>query len=230
MKTLLTIFFVYPLTLWAQIDTTHVIRPQTLKPIESEFIPGHSYSRYGGSARTQYIYDGLDVRHPKDLAPYILASGDPNAIGELNKYLNSRQTGNWLIAGGVVTAIVGGIIMGSNGPGSDGKFTMQQPYVCPTGYACGGNATAGTLVYGGQIAGYQTVTDTRRQNAFGAGGATLLGGVIMAGVGWGMHLPGQHFRRAVQYYNRSLKQQGISWHVSPYATFGNSGLGVIGHF
>ena len=173
------------------------------------------------------MYDGLDIK-AKNLAPYIMASGDPTAIHEFTAYMNSRHAGGWLIAGGVTSVLIGAIIMGSNGPGSDGKFTIQQPYVCPTGYACG--SSSGT-VYGGQIAGYQPVTDTQRKNTYNIGGVMLLSGAILAGIGWGMQLPGQHLRRAVQYYNRSLKQQqGISWQLKPYATYSNSGVGLVGQF
>ncbi|GAB2522674.1 hypothetical protein GCM10027085_11150 [Spirosoma aerophilum] len=175
------------------------------------------------------MYDGLDVRHAKDLGQYILASGDRDAIREFKSYISSRHTGGWLIAGGVTWAIIGAIVMGSNGPGSDGKFTTQQPYYCPTGYACGGTGISGT-VYGGQIAGYQTVTDMNRQNMHAKGGVFMLGGAILAGIGWGLTMPGAHLRRSVQLYNRSLKQQGISWRVTPYSSGSNSGIGLIGRF
>lgn len=226
MRYLLLLFLLSPFQLWAQADTLGPLRTSTLKPIESDLIPG--YGRYGTHVRTQYMYDGLDVRHPKELGQYILASGDANAIHEFKAYMGSRHTGGWLIAGGITSAIIGGIIMGSNGPGTNGKFTMQQPIVCPTGYACGGSL--GKMVYGGQIAGYQTVTDTQRQSVYATGGLMFLGGAILVGIGWGMNLPGQHFRRSVQYYNRALKQQGVSWRLTPYSTFSNSGVGLVGRF
>ncbi len=213
--------------MWAQADTLKPVRRDTLKLIENEMTTG--YGRYGANVQTRYIYDGLDVKHAKDLGQYIRASGDPHAIQEFNAYIGHRHTGGWLITGGITSAIIGGIIMASNGPGEDGKFTTQQPFVCPPGYACGGTGISGT-VYGGQVAGYQTVTDTQRKNTYSAGGVMLLGGAILAGIGWCMQLPGQHVRRAVQYYNRALKQRGVSWKLSPYSSYSNAGVGLVGRF
>ncbi|GAB3798182.1 hypothetical protein GCM10028819_18690 [Spirosoma humi] len=227
MKTLLLLLLLCPLSVWAQQDKIPLpVQGENLKPIESDLIPSYN-GRYGQQVKTQYVYDGLDIRRAKDLGQYIYASGDPNAIREFNAYISSRKAGGWLIAGGITSAIVGAIIMGSNGPGSDGKFIAQQPYVCPTGYACGGS---GGVVYGGQIAGYQAVTDTQRKNTYAAGGLTLLGGVLMAGIGWGLNMPGSHLRRSVQYYNRALKQRGISWQLTPYSSMANSGVGLVGRF
>lgn len=60
----------------------------------------------------------------------------------------------------------------------------------------------------------------------------LLSGAILAGIGWGMQMPGQHVRRAVQYYNRALKQPlpGVSWKFQPYSTLTNAGVGLVGQF
>ena len=230
MKTLFILLLCCPFQLWAQADTLVPALKENLKPIENDLLPAYYGGRYGNHVRTQYVYDGLDVRHPKDLGQYIYASGDPDAIREFDKYIGSRHAGGWLIAAGITSALIGGIIMGSNGPGADGKFTIKQPYICPAGYACGGSATGGGTVYGGQIAGYQTVTDTHRQSVYATGGVMFLGGVILAGIGWGMNIPGQHMRHAVQYYNRALKQRGISWRLSPYSTWSNSGVGLVGRF
>ncbi len=231
MKNLLLLLLLCPFGLWAQTDSLSPsllpYRQENLKPIESDLLPAYN-GRYGRSVRTQYTYDGLDVRRAKDLGPYIVASGNPEAIHEFNAYISSRKAGAWLIAGGLTSMIIGGIIMGSNAPGSDGKFTIKQPYVCPTGYACSG--PSGGVVYGGQIAGYQTGIDTDRQNTYAAGGLTLLTGAIMVGIGWGLNIPGQHVRRSVQYYNRALKQRGISWQLTPYSSLSNSGLGLHGRF
>ena len=227
MKTLLLLLLLSPLSLWAQQD--RIPSPgqgENLKPIESDLVPSYN-GRYGQQVKTQYMYDGLDVRHAKDLGQYIYASGDPDAIHEFNAYISSRKAGGWLIAGGLTAATVGAIIMGSNGPGSNGKFTLQQPYVCPTGYACGGS---GGVVYGGQIAGYQTMADTQRKNTYAAGGLTLLAGMLMTGIGWGLNMPGSHLRRSVQYYNRALKQRGLSWQLTPYSSLSNSGVDLVGRF
>ena len=227
MKNLLLILLLCPFGgLRAQIDSLSPYRKENLKPIESDLLPGY-YGRYGTGVRTQYTYDGLDVKRAMDLRPYIMASGDPAAIHEFNAYLTNRKTGGWLIAGGLTSMLIGGIIMGSNGPGSDGNFTVQQPYVCPSGYICGGSL--GT-VYGGQVAGYQTSTDTQRRNTYSAGGVTLLGGAILAGIGFCLNRPGQHVRHAVQYYNRALKQRNVSWQLKPYSSISASGVGLVGRF
>ncbi|AUD03046.1 hypothetical protein [Spirosoma pollinicola] len=229
MKTLLFLLLLGPMQLWAQqLTIPPPVQQENLKPIESDLVPAYN-GRYGQNVKTQYMYDGLDVRRAKDLGQYIYASGDPDAIQEFNTYIGSRKTGGWLIAGGITSALIGAIIMGSSGPGSDGKFTMQQPFYCPIGYACGGTGISGT-VYGGQIAGYQTVTDTHRQNTYATGGIMLLGGAILAGIGWGMNMPGQHFRRSVQYYNKALRQRGVSWQLKPYSSFSTSGVGLVGRF
>lgn len=227
MKTLLLLLFLCPLSVWAQQDRIPPpVQGENLKPIESDLVPSYN-GRYGQQVKTQYMYDGLDVRRAKDLGQYIYASGDPDAIHEFNAYISSRKAGGWLIAGGITSVLVGAIIMGSNGPGSDGKFTLQQPYICPKGYACGGS---GGVVYGGHIAGYQTMTDTQRKNTYAAGGLTLLGGMLMVGIGWGLNMPGSHLRRSVQYYNRAVKQRGISWQLTPYSSPANSGVGLVGRF
>ncbi|GAB3539361.1 hypothetical protein [Spirosoma fluminis] len=229
MKTILFPLLLVSFKLLAQSPVVpSLIQSDTLKLIESELQPGY-YNRYGQTVRSQYMYDGLDIK-AKNLKPYIMASGDPVAIREFQSYMNGRHTGGWLIAGGITSAIIGAIIMGSNGPNSNGKFIVQQPIVCPPGYACGGSATGGKLVYGGQIAGYQDVIDTKRQNTYAGGGITLISGAILAGIGWCMQIPGPHVRRAVQHYNRTLKQRGVSWQVKPYSSFSNSGVGLVGRF
>ena len=222
MTRLLLLFVMCSFTLSAQ--------PDTLKRIESDLLPSNYWAGYGWQPGTkiQYTYDGLDVR-AKDLGRYILASGDADAIREYNAYRSSRQAGGWLIAGGLLAIVIGTPIMLSNRPGSDGKFTTQQPFVCPTGSACG-STTTGKTVYGGQIAWYETVPDVKRERANMIGGITMLGGAILTGIGWGMNLPGQHVRRSVQYYNRALKQGGVSWQLTPYSTWGNSGVGLVGRF
>lgn len=222
MTRVLLLFVLCPFTLFAQ--------PDTLKPINSDLLPSNYWNGYGwhSGTKVQYTYDGLDIR-AKDLGRYILASGDADAIREYQAYRSSRQAGGWLIAGGIVAMAIGTPIMLSNRPNSDGKFTTQQPYVCPAGYACG-STTTGQMVYGGQIAGYQTVPDTKREKANVIGGMTMLSGAILVGIGWGMNLPGKHVRRAVQYYNRALRQQGVTWRLTPYSSWSSSGVGVVGRF
>ncbi len=224
MKRLLFLFLLSPLSLWAQIDSVQTLQQQDLKPIEHELIPG--YGRYGPTYSSQYMYDGLDIK-ARQLAPYIMASGEPTAIQEFNKYIQNRHTGGWLIGGGIVAMITGTIIGTSNSP-----VTVQQALTCPTGYACGGTSTTGyKQVYGGQVYGYQTVKDSDRETAVGVGVAMFLGGSIITGIGWGMNIPGKHVRKAVQFYNRALKQwQGISWQLQPYSSYSSAGIGLAGRF
>ncbi|MEZ0612058.1 hypothetical protein ACAW74_26345 [Fibrella sp. WM1] len=227
MNRLCLLLLLMPSLLFAQPDSVQTLRRQDLKPIETELVPGYYNRYYGPTVRPQYTYDGLDIK-TRDLVPYIQASGDPDAIREINTYISNRHTGGWLIAGGVAGMIVGTVMMASNAPGADGKFTMQQPYICPTGFACG---YSGGTVYGGQQAGTVTVPDNQRKNVFGAGFAVLLGGGILTSVGWCLNIPGQHVRRAVQYYNRSLRQeQRVSWHLQPGTPTTAAGLTLRGRF
>lgn len=218
MKNLILLLLVCSTPVWAQQTLLPPISADSLKPIGNELIPG--YGRYN-QVRTRYTYDGIDVRHAKDLGQYIMASGDPMAIHEFQSYIRSRHAGGWLIAGGVVSVIVGGIIMSSNAPGSNGFYTTQY-FQCPAGQYCG-TSVGGT---------YPTiqVPDVQRKNAFNAGSAVLLTGSLLAGIGWGLCMPGGHVRRSVQYYNRSLKQRGISWQMTPYSSLSSSGVGLLGKF
>ncbi len=190
MKTLFFLFLISPFQLWAQSDT--------LKPIGSDVTTG--YGRYGNGVRIRYMYDGIDVRSPKDLGHYILASGDVNAIQEFQSYQRSRQTGTLFVVLGTAAAVGGmiGLINARSAPDS------QNPFQGPARFTTGPTG----------------------------GGAFLVGltGTALIGLGWGMRLPGPHLRRAVQYYNRSLKRRGISWKMSPYSSFTNTGLGLIGRF
>jgi hypothetical protein len=228
MKTLLCLLLLGCLTSYAQPDTLRPLRREELKPITYDLMPTGTFTRYGyvHGSRTQYMYDGLDIR-AKALGPYIMASGDPTAIREFNAYLRNRQTGGLLIGGGIAAMLVGTIIMASNSPGADGKFTTQQAIVCPVGMVCGGSL--GT-VYGGQVVGYQSVTDTERRGGFTAGFVTLLTGGILTGIGWSMNIPGQRVRNAVQHYNRSLRQPGVSWEFKPYGSATSTGLSVAARF
>jgi hypothetical protein len=220
MKLILLLFLLSPLALRAQIDSVQTLRQSDLRPIENELIP--AYGRYGPTYSSQYMYDGLDIK-AKQLAPYIMASGEPTAIQEFNRYLGNRRTGGWLIGGGIVSMIVGTIVGTSNSP-----VTVQQPITCPTGFACGGSS--GT-VYSGGVIGYKTVVDSHRETAVNVGVAMFLGGAVLTGIGWGMQSPGNHVRKAVQFYNRALKQrQGISWQLQPYSSYSNSGIGLAGRF
>lgn len=123
MKTLLFLLTVLPLCAWAQPDTLRPIRPEELKPIESELQPAY-YGRYGTTVRSQYMYDGLDVRSPKELGKYILASGNGEAIREFQSYMSSRQTGTVFVVLGTGLSIGGliAIISARSSPQSSNPF------------------------------------------------------------------------------------------------------------
>lgn len=173
---------------------------------------------YGGwSGRTQYTYDGLDIR-AKDLRPYIMASGDPDAIQNFNAYMRSRYAGGWLIAGGIVTSIIGlsvGLSNDRTGEANRGPYTPN-----------------GTVINGMMCYGYCNPTpDRTNHGAVTTGVAMFLGGFLISATGAWMLRPGQRMRQAVQYYNRSLRQrQGISWQVQPYSNLSISGVGLVGRF
>lgn len=205
MKTLFIILALYPLFLYAQSDTLPPFHRDNLKPIESDLIPG--YGRYGRGVRTQYIYDGIDVRRSTDLEKYIRASGDVDANAEFDRFLARRQA-SWplLIIGSA--AYIGGLIGGANAVASDpNRRTVT--YTTPT-YPYSRTSTVSNRGTGGFV--------------------VALVGAGLAAWGFGLRAPGQHVRRSVQYYNRAVKQQGISWKLVPYATGAASGIGLAGHF
>ena len=209
MTRFLLLFALCPLVLLAQ--------PDTLRPIDSDLLPATYWdgNMMQSGVKTQYTYDGLDIR-AKDLGQYIIASGDANAVREYKTYLNSRQAGGWLIAAGVITAVIGAPIMLSNRPGKGGEFMTTQSLPCSSpGFYCIGD-------------GMIDVPDTQRRRSYYAGSALFLGGAVLAGIGWGLKIPGRHVRRSVQYYNRALRERGISWRLTPYATGSASGLGLVG--
>ncbi|UFH55526.1 hypothetical protein [Spirosoma sp. KNUC1025] len=216
MKNLLFFFLLCSYQVCAQADTTRSVHKEALKPIESDLTP--SYGRYGQGVKIQYVYDGLDVRHAKDLGQYIYASGDPNAIHEFERYMGSRHAGGWLIAGGVLTSAVGlGVALANDHSGEASKG----PYY----------AVATVMPNGTVCAGYcNSVPDRTNPTAVKAGVTTLFSGLLVAAIGAWMLRPGQHLRRSVQYYNRSLKQQGILWQLTPYSSGSNSGVGLAGRF
>ena len=199
MKYLLLLFLISPFHVWAQTDMTSHAQTDTLKQIGSELVPAPS-GRYGQGTRTQYTYDGIDVRSPKDLGKYILVSGNKTAITEFNSYMSGRQTGTIFVLVGSAACLGGiiGIINARSDPKSSNPF--QGPARTETGPSGAGGLVVGLI---------------------GAG---------LIGAGWSMRLPGPHLRRAVQYYNKDLKQRGISWQLTPYSSVANSGVGLVGRF
>ena len=207
MRLLLLLLLICPFKLWAQIDTLGPINPNALKPIESDLIPG--YGRYGRGVRTQYIYDGLDVRRVTDLEKYIRASGDVDANAEYDRFKARRQSSWPLIIVGS-GAYIGGLIGMANAISSDpNRHTVTY--------------TTSTYPY----------TRTSSVSDRGAGGAIVaLIGVGLAAWGFSLRAPGNHVRRSIQYYNRALKQRsiGVSWQLTPYSSATNSGIGLMGRF
>lgn len=205
MRVLFIILLWYPFLLRGQSDTLRPIRADTLKPIERDLIPYPS--RYGRRFRAQYTYDGIDVRRSTDLEKYIRASGDVDANAEFDRFLARRRSSWPLILIGSA-AYIGGLIGGANAVASDpNRRTVTY--------------TTATYPY----------TRTATVSDRGAGGFVIaLVGVGLAAWGFGLRAPGQHVRRSVQYYNRALKQRGISWRLTPYSTGVASGVGLTGRF
>lgn len=200
MKTVLACcLLLFPLLGWAQPDTLRPVSPEALRPIGTEHFP--TYGRYGGGYRTQFQYDGLDIK-PTDLKPYIMASGDPDAIANFNRYLERRQTGKVLIWLGAITATTGLVMtaVARSDPNS------SNPWVASNTVGDGPSGAGGFVV--GML------------------------GVAVATVGLGESMPtgNKHLRRAIQHYNRSLNRRGISWQLSPYGTVRSSGLALVGRF
>ncbi|GAB3778605.1 hypothetical protein GCM10028818_27810 [Spirosoma horti] len=217
MKKLLLLLLLCPLSLWAQQDRIPTpVQGETLKLIESDLVPSYN-GRYGQQVKTQYMYDGLDVRHAKELGQYILASGNPDAIHEFNAYIGSRKAGGWLIAGGIITSAIGLIVGISNDHSGEAN---KGPY------SATGVVSNGTICYG-----YcNPVPDRTNESAVKAGVTTCASGLLVAAIGGIMLRPGQHLRRSVQYYNRALRQRGVSWQLTPYSSLSNSGVGLVGRF
>lgn len=210
-RNLLFLLLLCPPGAWAQ--------PDTLKPIGSELQPGFGGSPYGGDVvRNQYTYDGLDVRRPiQTLGKYILASGDKDAIYHYNKQLAVQKTGGALVASGVVSMLVGGILSLSNQPYADGTFYRVEPAPMRPGWIYSSSPT-------------QQVYDRSRASRNTIGGVIALTGCILTGIGWANQYPGRHFRRSVQYYNRALKQRGITYHLEPYGQGTEGGIRLTGRF
>jgi len=203
MKKLLFLLLMLPLFARAQPDSPRPIRPTDLKPIGSDLVPGYYGGRYGyGGVRTRYTYDGIDVGRVTDLEKYIRASGDVDANAEYDRFIARRETGTVLVLVGT-GAVIGGLI-GITNARSDNN--SSNPFQGPARSTTGPSGAGGFLV--------------------------SIAGAVLIGVGWNMRLPGQHVRRAVQYYNRALKQQqpGVSWKLQPYSALTNSGVGLVGRF
>ena len=198
MKTLFLFLFALPIGVWAQ--------NEPLKPIETTSEPTYQYfghgNRYGLSQR--YMYDGIEVGRAPDLAPYIMASGDKNAIQEFQQYARQRRLRTIMLAAGGATMLFGGIIATKS---SASRLFSGPP--SPTTFSTFANDASRRYTNGMLTAG---------------------AGFIVVAIGALAVRPEFHLRRAIQYYNRSLKQQGVSWQFTPYSGISHSGIGLVGQF
>ena len=198
MKTLIFFLLALPIGVWAQTEP--------LKPIETTSEPTYQYfhhrSRYGLSQR--YLYDGIEMGRALDLAPYIMASGDGNAIQEFQQYTGQRRLRTILLAAGGATMLLGGIVTT--------RLATSRTFSGPPNPTTFGAFT----------------NDARRM--YTSGLLTAGAGFIVAAIGALAVRPEYHLRRSVQYYNRSLKRQGVSWQLTPYSGASQSGIGLVGRF
>ncbi len=222
MKALVLLLFVVPLSVLAQTDTTLLpplatFRADTLKPIDIREIPYHYTVK--GSFRTGiiriYSYDGIDVSKPDEtLAPTILAIHNPDAdqeIATIRLGTRKQKTANaWLIAlesAGVTAIIVSAMQASAYKQAMNTKISNN--YTMP-----------------GKI----TTVDRPTGIGFGITGLGLMGsGLIVFLSSLNYTNQGDHFHRAVQFYNRALSRK-ISWRLEPYSLFGQSGLTLRGRF
>ncbi|WP_018617951.1 hypothetical protein [Spirosoma luteum] len=198
MKTLFLFLIILPASVWAQTEP--------LKPIETTSEPTYQYFHHGNGygLSQRYIYDGIEVRRAPDLAPYIEASGDKNAIQEFQQYVRQRRLRTIMLVVGGSTMLLGGIITTRLGASQ----TLTGPL------------TATSL---GAFTNEARKTHTTALLTAGVGFAIAAIGALA------LH-PDFHLRRSIQYYNRSLKQQGVSWQVMPYSSISHSGIGLMAQF
>lgn len=200
MKTLFLLLIGLPIGGWAQTEP--------LKPIETTLEPSYQYFHHGSGygLGQRYMYDGIEVRRALDLAPYIKASGNENAIQEFQQYVRQRRVRTTMLVAGGSTMLLGGIIATTGLAGSSNAFLISP------------NATT--------IGAF--TNEARRTQTTGL--LTAGAGFAVAAIGALALHPEFHLRRSIQYYNRALKQQGVSWQVTPYANISHSGIGLVARF
>ncbi|GAB3895388.1 hypothetical protein GCM10028803_11860 [Larkinella knui] len=212
MKTLYFLLLAWPVGVWAQTET--------LKPIETATYSVPVYTRYGYQPHysSQYVYDGIEVRRPTDLGQYILASGDPNAIAEYRQFKSGRDFGTSLMVVGGVTSLVGMIITASP------KETQSQSGI-PKGATYYNGAWYGNgMVYYGN-----PTTETKKEVRKG-GVVTMTTGLSVFLIGSLLRMPGLHFRRSIQYYNKSLRSKDVSIRLEPHWDSTHAGAGLVARF
>lgn len=200
MKSLLLLAFLCPLPLWAQ--------RESLKPIGYQEL-GTIIRNGGASVQRIYNYDGVDIIKPnKELPPYLLALGDSATTQAYNQYRQIRD--------GHTVASVFGLLFTAVGLSVGGSYLHA--------------------VREQQNAQYQSSHSPSRQDqpTYRGRGITALGiillGGILCGVGSSSYKVNQSLHRAVQTYNRTLSEQGISWHLEPYSGNAQAGISLVGQF
>ncbi|MGA0557000.1 hypothetical protein ACO2Q8_10140 [Larkinella sp. VNQ87] len=215
MKTLyLFLVLAWPVGVWAQSE---------LKPIETvtSSIPLYTQYGYRPHSVTQYLYDGIEVRRPTDLGQYILASGDPDAIREYREFKSGRELGTGLLAVGSVTTLVGMIITAiPKEVPAQNDFPKGLTYYNGAWYGNG-------MVYYGSNPNAQT--EPKKEVRKG-GVVTMATGMSLILVGALVRMPGFHFRRSIQYYNKALRTRDVSIRLEPHWESTNAGAGLVARF
>ncbi|WP_128545545.1 hypothetical protein [Larkinella soli] len=214
MKRLLLLLMAAPLGVWAQ--------PESLKPIEHESWPTYVPGQYGPrhSIASAYYYDGIEVRRVTELGKYILASQDPDAIGEYRKFIRARHAGSGMMAAGGVLTVVG-LFLGPTRK-SEPRSVVPGNLTYYNGLYYGNGQ-----VYGGNPYANRPSSDVREANPVSFG--LIFGGLMLATAGYFVQTPGLHFRRSVQYYNRALRNR-VSIRLEPYREATNTGVALVARF
>lgn len=214
MKTLYLVLLAWPVGVWAQ-------QSEPLKPIETVTYSVPLYTQYGyrPHSTSNYLYDGIEVRRPTDLGKYILASGDPDAIREYRQFKSGRELGAGLLVVGSVTTLVGMIITATP------KETPAQNNVPKLTYYNG-------LWYGnGMVYSGNPYADTEPKKQVRKGGIiTMTTGLSAILIGALVRMPGFHFRRSIQYYNKSLRTKDVSIRLEPRYDYTGAGAGLVARF
>ncbi len=189
-----------PFQVWAQ--------NQPLKPIEYRELATFIY-RGTTSVQRQYSYDGVDIINPKrNLAPYLLALNDSATNEAYMQYVQIRQ-------GKTVASVSGLLCVGIGlGIGSSYLHAIRQQQ--------------SVQFQSRQPFSTQNQPTFRDRGLVGLG-FILLGG-ILCGVGSSSFKTNQSLHRAVQIYNRTLERRSISWHLTPFSRFSQSGISLTGQF
>ncbi|GAB3268943.1 hypothetical protein GCM10027347_38670 [Larkinella harenae] len=215
MKTLYVLLLLaLPVGVWAQ--------SEPLKPIEIVRYSEPVYTRIGFRPHytSRYLYDGIEVRRATELGQYILASGDPNAIREYRQFKRGRDVGTGLMIAGGATSLVG-MILTAIPKEVPGQKTVPPGLVFQNG-AWYGN---GMIFYGDPYAGAEPRKEIRK-----SGLITLSTGLTTLLIGSLIRRPGIHFRRSVQYYNKSLRTNDVSIRLEPQWNGKHGVLGVVARF